>query len=65
MPKIVVNWLLCEGNGVCTEAAPELLAMQDDDTLIVLKEEFGGELQSKAEAAVRICPKHALKIDGT
>jgi len=60
--KIVVNWLLCEGNGVCADEAPELLAMTDDDTLQVLKEEFGEESRQAAEAAVRVCPKHALSI---
>jgi len=60
--KFEVNWLLCEGNGVCAEEAPELLAMNDDDTLKVLKAEFGDEHLEKAEAAVRICPKHALRL---
>jgi ferredoxin len=61
--KIVVNRLLCEGNGVCADKAPELLAMDDNDELHILQETFGEELRAKAEAAVRICPKHALKIE--
>jgi len=61
--KIVVNWLLCEGNGVCADEAPDLLAMGDDDTLRVLREEFGEDSRKAAEAAVRICPKHALRIE--
>lgn len=61
--KFAVNWLLCEGNGVCADEAPELLMMNDDDTLRLLKEKFGEEFREKAEAAVRICPKHALKLE--
>jgi ferredoxin len=64
MKKLVVDWALCDGNGVCTIEAPELLAMNDQDQLVVLQENFGSELESKAEAAVRVCPKQALRING-
>lgn len=60
--KIVVNWALCDGNGNCAQQAPELLAMRDDDSLEILKENFGEELRAKAEAAVRSCPKNALRL---
>jgi ferredoxin len=63
MQKLVVDWALCDGNGVCTIEAPELLAMNDQDQLVVLSESFGPELEAKAEAAVRACPKQALRID--
>lgn len=61
--KVVVNRLLCEGNGVCAEQAPALFAMDADDNLLILKEEFGEEHREQAEAAVRLCPKHALHIE--
>jgi ferredoxin len=61
--RIVVNRLLCEGNGVCAQKAPEILAMDDDDEVVILKESFGEELREKAAAAVRGCPKHALSIE--
>lgn len=60
--KLVVEWPLCDGNGVCTFEAPELLELDDDDNLIVLNEIVADSLLAKAEAAVRVCPKHALKI---
>ena len=63
MKKLVVDWTLCDGNGVCTIEAPELLAMNAEDQLIVLHDTFGPELEAKAEAAVRVCPKQALRID--
>ncbi len=62
MNKLIVEWALCDGNGVCTIEAPELLAMNDQDELVVLSDTFGPELQTKAEAAVRVCPKQALRI---
>jgi len=60
--KLVVDWPLCDGNGVCTLEAPELLELDDNDNLIVLSEVIDDALLAKAEAAVRVCPKHALKI---
>jgi ferredoxin len=61
--KLKVNWPLCDGNGVCTVEVPELLALDDNDDLIVLSEEFDAALRPKVEAAVRVCPKHALHIE--
>jgi ferredoxin len=62
MKKLVVDWTLCDGNGVCTIEAPELLSMNEQDKLVVLRDNFGPELQAKVEAAVRVCPKQALRI---
>ncbi len=61
--KLVVNWPLCDGNGVCTIEAPELLEIDDNDNLVVLSEDIPAALLAKAEAAVRVCPKYALKIE--
>lgn len=61
--KIVVNWSLCEGNGNCEAAAPELFQLDDDDQLTVVNENPPEELREKAEAAVRSCPKSALSIE--
>jgi ferredoxin len=60
--RILVNWPLCDGNGVCTVEAPELLALDDNNDLVVLNEEFDESMRAKVEAAVRVCPKHALSI---
>ena len=61
--KVVVNRSLCDGNGNCAAAAPELFELDDQDELHVLQESFGAELQAKAEAAVSSCPKNALTIE--
>lgn len=63
--KLVVDWPLCDGNGVCTFEAPELLAIDDDDNLVVISETFDNDLLPKVEAAVCVCPKRALKIEKT
>lgn len=69
--RIVVNWSLCDGNGNCAKEAPELFAIDENDTMRLLRETFGEEHRAGAEAAVRACPKNALtllaqeKPDGT
>ncbi len=60
--RVVVDWSLCDGNGNCAKEAPELLSLDEKDELHVLKEAFGEEHRKNAEAAVRVCPKQALKL---
>jgi ferredoxin len=61
--RLVVEWPLCDGNGVCTFEAPELLKLNDQDELVVVSETFGPEMEAKVQAAVRVCPKQALRIE--
>jgi ferredoxin len=61
--RLVVNWPLCDGNGVCTVEVPELLDLDEDDNLVVKREHFDEALRAKVDAAVRVCPKHALAIE--
>jgi ferredoxin len=60
--KVTVNRALCDGNGNCAAAAPELFLLDDNDELQILRESFGEDLRAKAEAAVRSCPKNALTL---
>jgi ferredoxin len=59
---VIVNRALCDGNGNCAREAPELFSLDANDSLRVLKESFGDEQRAKAEAAVRACPKNALRL---
>lgn len=60
--RIVVNWSLCDGNGLCVKQAPQLLAIDEQDALHVLKESFGEDQREAAQRAVKVCPKAALSI---
>lgn len=60
--KVIVDRAKCDGNGVCTIEAPDLFELNDDDELVVLKEEFGAEFEGQAEKAVKVCPKQALRL---
>jgi ferredoxin len=60
--KVVVNWSLCDGNGDCEKAAPEIFRLDETGKLQLLQETFDEALRAKAEAAVRNCPKNALSL---
>ena len=60
--RVVVDWDLCESNGLCMAAAPEVFELQDDDTLLILQETPDESLRAKVAAAVNACPKQAISI---
>ncbi|MCB1475638.1 MAG: ferredoxin, partial [Rhodobiaceae bacterium] len=51
-------------NGACVIEAPEIFDLDDEGELVVLKETPSEDQRAELEAAVRMCPKHALRIEG-
>jgi ferredoxin len=62
--RVVVDWDLCESNGLCMAAAPDVFELQDNDTLMVLQENPGESLRAAVVDAVRACPKQAITLQG-
>lgn len=60
--RVVANLDVCEGNGLCQAAAPEVFEVGDDDLVRVLDERPGDALRPKVDDAVRRCPKQALAV---
>jgi len=60
--KIVLDRPRCEGHGLCEEAAPQLMHLDDDGELVLDREEVDGADAVLANAAVRVCPVAALRI---
>jgi ferredoxin len=60
--RIVVNWDLCDGNGLCVKQAPRHLSIDEQDVLHVLKEEVEPDELAQAQQAVKVCPKAALSL---
>ena len=60
--RVVVDWDLCESNGLCVAAAPEVFQLQDDDTLLILAETPDSSLSGKVTDAIRACPKQAISL---
>jgi ferredoxin len=61
--RVVIDWGLCEGNGVCAEVAPEIFVMTEDDELLVVNEDPPATSRGKLESAMRACPKHAIAVE--
>ncbi|MGN7201301.1 ferredoxin [Arthrobacter sp. SAFR-044] len=53
----------CEGHGLCEEAAPALMHLDDDGELVIdVPDVEGDQAEAAAKAAVRVCPVAALKL---
>ncbi len=59
---IAVDRDLCQGHGVCEGEAPELFSVSKKGELTVLVERPDAAQRAAADAAVKYCPTHALKI---
>lgn len=60
--KIELDRPRCEGHGLCEEAAPALMHLDDDGELVIDVGEVGASQLDAAKAAVRVCPVAALRL---
>ena len=62
--RILLDRPRCEGHGLCEEAAPALLHLDDEGELVIDREEVedGSADAAAASAAVRVCPVAALSL---
>jgi ferredoxin len=60
--KVIVDYELCEANGLCVDAAPEVFDLDENDNLQLLQRQPADSLREKVEKAVRLCPKAALRL---
>lgn len=61
--KVVVDFDLCEGNGVCQALCPEVFEVTDDDSVRVNHEAVTPDRIEAVRKAVRRCPKAALRME--
>ncbi|RRO17523.1 ferredoxin [Saccharopolyspora rhizosphaerae] len=60
--RIVVDFDLCEANGMCEAVAPDVFEIDEDDNLHIIAEPTP-ELRDSIEQAVQSCPKAALSLE--
>ena len=63
--RLLVDKSRCEGYGLCEQAAPDLVHLNDDDELVIDVSEIDSESRRLADSAVRACPVAALRIQAT
>ena len=60
--RVIVDPVLCEGNGICTQVAPDVFELGDDDRTHVLIERPGETRRADVETAIRRCPRQAIQL---
>lgn len=61
--KLIVDYDLCEANGLCVGAAPDVFAIDDNDKLYVRTENVDEKRRAQLQQAVRLCPRGALRLE--
>ncbi|WP_405728468.1 ferredoxin [Streptomyces sp. NBC_01537] len=60
--RLSVDRQRCEGYGMCEQAAPELVHLDEDDELVIHAVEISAAHMPTADSAVRACPVAALTM---
>ena len=60
--KIVVDRHACEGNARCSDVAPDIFEVRDDDKAWVKLENPPASQIEKIKLAVRLCPRQAISL---
>ena len=62
MSRLRVDWPACQGRGLCHELLPEVVDL-DEWGYPVVTGAVPDDLRSDARAAVRACPRLALRLE--
>ena len=62
--KVVIDRHACEGNARCSEVAPQIFEVRDDDKSYALIENPPDNLKEKVRLAARLCPRQAITLEG-
>ena len=61
--KVLVDYDLCEANGLCMECCPTVFRLEDDDSLtVMIPEEFDNQLTDQINQAAELCPRQAITV---
>jgi len=61
--RLRVDFIACDGRGLCAEALPELVTLDDWGFPIISDRTVPPWLLADAREIVRACPKLALRLD--
>ena len=61
--QLVVDWVRCEGHGLCAHLVPELIHLDKTGYPVVLPIPVPPWLEKDAQQAVQMCPALALRLD--
>jgi NADH:ubiquinone oxidoreductase subunit F (NADH-binding)/ferredoxin len=61
--QLVVDWVRCEGHGLCAHLVPELIHQDKSGFPVILPIPVPPWLEKDAQHAVQMCPALALRLD--
>jgi len=61
--RLRVDFIACDGRGVCAAALPGLISLDDWGFPVVRDDDVPGRRLADARATVRACPKLALRLE--
>lgn len=61
--RLVVDKVLCQGFAQCEAVAEEFFRLDDRQIAVVLRQPENKDELAVALAAVRACPRHAIRIE--
>ena len=62
--RVLVDRSVCISAGQCTRVAPEVFDQDDEDGLVVVRQEYPeSELATRVQEAVRLCPARAIVVE--
>jgi ferredoxin len=61
--KVCVDFDKCTGLGICESLAPDFFEVNDEGSLVLLKEDISDDELQAVEEAVEGCPTEALSIE--
>ncbi len=60
--RVQVDWVACDGRGLCAELLPERIMLDEWGYPIIDPRPVTGNVAMEAKAAVRACPTLALRL---
>lgn len=60
--RISLDWIACDGRGLCAELLPERIAMDEWGYPLLDATPLSADLDAHARRAVRACPTRALRV---
>ena len=61
--RLKVDWILCDGYGLCGDLVPDLIELDDWRYPILPPETIDGDRLNDAQRAVDCCPMKALRLE--
>ncbi|MCU1373488.1 MAG: Ferredoxin [Actinomycetia bacterium] len=60
--RVTIDSNICQGHGMCVEAAPAIFVMDDREHAVVSGHQVPAELEGAVRRAALLCPEEAITV---